>query len=208
MMMKLTYMIMAIISCCLSCKIPQTHKLEISDCELISKIINQVGIIDEDYCYGFATIIPDTTANFKTSQKIFLNKNLSTYKLLNFSSCSNFDINNSKNIRVKPFKNIPVNSNSNINEPIYPFENDQCYEIYLSEINNYEDVYVIFIAINNGAYNYFIHFTFRLDNYKNIMNVNIINYEPNKSRPNYKDLSKKYPTLKSRKWEYYGLPDK
>ncbi len=208
MMKKENYILLGLVFCFLSCKILQNQKPEITDCELISKIINQVDIIDEPYCYGFATIIADTAAGFKHIQRLNLNKKLSTYKIFNFTSCNIFSLANSKNVIVKPFKEKLVNSDTGPNEPIYSFENDQCYEIYVSEINNFEDKYAMFIGICNGKDNYFIHFLFKMDRNFNIYNINIMTYDPNISRPNYKDLSIKYPTLKSKYWESFGLPDK
>jgi hypothetical protein len=208
MMKREIFIILGMVCCFLNCKVSQTKIPEMTDCELVSKIINKVGIIDEPECKGFGIIIADTIPTFKFAQTIFLNKKLTTYKFLDFSKCDNFRIDKLNELECKPFKNMPVNSNSDPNESMYVFEEGQCYEIYVSEINNFEDKYAMHINVNNGQYEYWIDFIFKIDSSGDIEDISIMSYEPNKSRPNFNDLTNKYPTLKSKKWEYYGLPDK
>ncbi len=210
MMKKEKFLVLCLALCFLNCKVRQSKYSEMTDCQLISKIINQVGIIDENKCTEFIIIVnPDTISPLlKYEYRRSLNLLPDSIKKINFESCNNFYIDNIKSVYQKPYQYSFITGDTNPNSPIIPFESNQCYEILVSHIFKFKDYNAMMVRVANKKNSYFLDFIFKIDKIGNLSNIKIINFKPNKSRPNYKDLSKKYPTLKSKYWESFGLPDK
>ncbi|MBK7634458.1 MAG: hypothetical protein IPJ13_09305 [Saprospiraceae bacterium] len=132
------------------------------DCQLVSNIINQIGIIDEPICENFIVIVMDTLEVFKVNYQLHLNEKAKKHWKIKFDSCKKIYITNNKKIKFKPYWFKPTSGNSNPNEPIYEFEPDQCFELYINGIYEFEKFFVIPIFITNRENTYYGNLKFCL----------------------------------------------
>ncbi|MBK8628491.1 MAG: hypothetical protein IPN86_23935 [Saprospiraceae bacterium] len=172
-----------------------SHKFinnKMTDCELLSKMINQLVIIDEPPCNQKITIVVDTIGG-GGSYVYDLGKIESVYKW-NFDKCSNFYIKGFDSIVVVPlvYRFVHV---EDLDLRIFPPDENTCFTIIISNITKYKRFYKWSITIENQSldFSYLGSFLFNIDKSGNLQNIKIWVYRKNYMSNSGIDLSKKYP---------------
>lgn len=163
-----------------------------TDCMKVSKMIEQLGIIDEPICNKKITIVVDTIGD-GGSFTYDLGKIESVYKW-DFKGCSNFSIQGNKNIEVVPAV-YKITHSETEDLRMNPPDNETCFNIVISNISKYKHYHFFTISIENHSvdFTYLGAFLFDIDNNSNLKNIKIWTYRKNHNSENAIDLYKKYP---------------
>jgi hypothetical protein len=175
-----------------SCSAQKLNVNNISDCELLSNIVQQIGIIDEKHCIDTITLC---VHSFDESYLFTfdLGKREYIYKKWDFSSCNNFKIENNTFIKILQPIYRPLHVDI-VDFRMHPPTNNICYNINITNIDKYKRWYNFGIQIENKSLEeYGGSFLFNIDKYGNISNLHIWSYSKNQNSDSGIDLSKKYP---------------
>ena len=160
---------------------------DLSDCELISLLINQLDILDEPRRHDVAILFTMPKFTQKDADRLCASP-FSKVHHIDIKSCNNFKIKDIK--KVETLDHNPCDPYSSDPVRVYP---SSCLVIFVSNIYKYENEYVMRIIVNSSGF-YGASFKFKVKN-KKLYDISMDDYYPN-YMGGRKELRDKYPMIK------------
>lgn len=163
---------------------------EISDCGVISNIINYIGIVDELPCMGKINLLVDTIdISYQYTRYFGKPKSIKNW---NFNYCNDFLIEGNTHISYRAMKYEIMHSGID-DTRICPPGDVECFSIVISNLYKYENHSLLEIMIeNHSKYSYSGTFIFDTDQ-NTIDKVQILSYIPNQNSRTGKNLKNTLP---------------
>lgn len=170
-----------------SCNVHKSSIYDLSDCELISLLINQLDILDEPKYNDIAILFISPKFTQKDADRLCTSP-FSKVHHLDIKSCDNFNIKDISKVEILDHNPCDYSLANK-----YRDYHRNCLVIFVSNIYEYQNEYVMRIIVNSSGF-YGASFKFKVKG-KKLYDISMDDYYPN-FEGGKKNLRDKYPMIK------------